>query len=116
MFPTTLNRFGMFLAAGLFLAFADAHAQSDHNQTSGATRRLPLLNGWILGTRANCYLLARNHEGGPLSGSTFSSHPQSRSGWLIDADMADAGCPSLAEERPGSAGLNRARDGDRFAA
>ena len=49
-------------------------------------------------------------------GSGFSSHPQSRSGWLYDVDTTDAGCPSLAEGRPGAAGLSGARDGYKFAA
>ena len=50
-----------------------------------------------------------------LSGSTFSSHPLSRSGY-VDVDTTDAGCPSLAEGRPGSAGLTGARDGYSLAA
>ena len=49
-------------------------------------------------------------------GFTFSSHPQSRSGWLVDVDTTDAGCPSRAAGRPGSAGLTGARDGFRLAA
>jgi len=50
----------------------------------------------------------------PVGRFSSSSLPQSRSGWLYDVDTTDAGCPSLPEERPGSAGLTAARNGDKF--
>ena len=50
-----------------------------------------------------------------VSGFTFSSHPLCRSGW-VNVYTPDAGCPSLAEGRPGSAGLTGARDGFKLAA
>ena len=51
-----------------------------------------------------------------LSGSTFSIRVQGRSGRLVNVDTTDAGCPSLAEGRHGSAGLTGARDGCKLAA
>ncbi len=51
-----------------------------------------------------------------VSGSTFSIRVQGRSGRLVNVDTTDAGCPSLAEGRHGSAGLTGARDGCKLAA
>ncbi len=61
-------------------------------------------------------LTSAKHKLMELSGSLYSSHPQSRSGWLVDVDVTDAGCPALAEGRPGSAGLTGARAGSKLAA